>query len=143
VSQTTKEGKPLSEKVTGRTFFTFDKTFGEDSNTEQVYDSVARGIVSSVVNGLNGTIFAYTDKRRAEKPIQCKDREAFRRDRTRMEVSCTWQQKIFFHTFRVSKIEMFLVRASILEIYNEDVRDLLSNSNQTLQVREDPRLRKD
>jgi centromeric protein E len=36
----------------------------------------------------------------------------------------------------------FVVRASFLEIYNEEVRDLLqdySNSNKVLQIREDPR----
>jgi centromeric protein E len=33
----------------------------------------------------------------------------------------------------------FLVRVSFLEIYNEEVRDLLGDTNQTLQIREDPR----
>ena len=34
---------------------------------------------------------------------------------------------------------MFLVRVSFLEIYNEEVRDLLAESNQKVQIREDPR----
>ena len=34
---------------------------------------------------------------------------------------------------------IFLVRASFLEIYNEEVRDLLTDDNKTLQIREDPR----
>ena len=59
ITQTTSEGKPLPERVTGRTFFTFDKTFGESSTTREVYNDIAQGIVESVVNGLNGTIFAY------------------------------------------------------------------------------------
>ena len=32
----------------------------------------------------------------------------------------------------------FLVRVSFLEIYNEEVRDLLTNERKTLQIREDP-----
>jgi hypothetical protein len=59
VTQTTPEGKALPEKVTGRTFFSYDKTFGENSTTKEVYEATAKGIVSSVVAGLNGTIFAY------------------------------------------------------------------------------------
>lgn len=53
VTQTTKP-----ERVTGRTYFSFDRTFGEDASTKNVYDGVARGIVKSVAQGLNGTIFA-------------------------------------------------------------------------------------
>ena len=34
---------------------------------------------------------------------------------------------------------LFVVRASFLDIYFEEVRDLLSSNNKTLQVREDPR----
>ena len=59
VTQTTTDGKPFPDRANGRTFFTFDKTFGEDATTAQVYNDVARGIVSSAVGGLNGTIFAY------------------------------------------------------------------------------------
>ena len=58
ITQTTAAGEPL-EHVEGRSFFTFDKTFDEDSSTGQIYDSVARGILRSVMGGLNGTIFAY------------------------------------------------------------------------------------
>jgi hypothetical protein len=34
-------------------------TFGKEADTVGVYDSVAKGIVESVVSGLNGRIFAY------------------------------------------------------------------------------------
>lgn len=54
VAQCTAAGKPLAERSMGRNFFTYDKTFGESSTTRQVYDEVARGIVGSVTNGLNG-----------------------------------------------------------------------------------------
>jgi centromeric protein E len=59
ITQTTPDGKALPERITSRTFFTFDKTFGEKSTTKEVYSDVAKGIVDSVANGLNGTIFAY------------------------------------------------------------------------------------
>jgi hypothetical protein len=59
VAQTTNTGQPLPERVDGRTFFTFDKTFGEDADNVKVYENVAKGIVESVAAGLNGTIFGH------------------------------------------------------------------------------------
>ncbi len=59
VAQCTSSGKPLPERIQNRNFFTYDKTFGESSTTRQIYENTSRGIVDSVANGLNGTIFAY------------------------------------------------------------------------------------
>lgn len=56
VAQCTAEGKPLDQRIQNRNFFTFDKTFGEGSTTQQVYDEVAKGIVGSVTNGMNGCV---------------------------------------------------------------------------------------
>lgn len=39
--------------------FTFDSTFGADSLQENVYKNTAFSIVESVLEGYNGTVFAY------------------------------------------------------------------------------------
>ena len=39
--------------------FTFDTVFGPDSTQMDVYNRVARPIVDNVLEGYNGTIFAY------------------------------------------------------------------------------------
>jgi kinesin family protein 3/17 len=39
--------------------FTFDSVFGPDSAQMDVYNRVARPIVENVLEGYNGTIFAY------------------------------------------------------------------------------------
>ncbi|KAM3576480.1 hypothetical protein VYU27_001644 [Nannochloropsis oceanica] len=39
--------------------FSFDAVFGETSTQQQVYDMCAAPVVESVLNGFNGTIFAY------------------------------------------------------------------------------------
>jgi centromeric protein E len=139
VAQTTREGQPHPERVTGRTFFTFDKTFGENTTTQIVYDSVAKGIVSSAVSGLNGTIFAYGQTSSGKTHT--------------MQGSGTIEEgtvaggggivhmaaaDIFQHV-QSQTDRVFLVRASFLEIYNEEVRDLLTSDNKTLPIREDPR----
>ncbi|GMI27102.1 hypothetical protein TrRE_jg6955, partial [Triparma retinervis] len=58
-TQTLPTGAPLKEKVQNRTFFTYDKAFGEASTTTDVYANTAKNIVGSVCEGLNGTVFAY------------------------------------------------------------------------------------
>lgn len=138
IAQTTKEGKPLSERITGRTFFTFDKTFGEDVNTAQVYDSCAKGIVSSVVHGLNGTIFAY-GQTSSGKTYTMQGSGSIEEGSDSSGGIVHMAAKDIFSHIQSQQDRMFLVRASFLEIYNEEVRDLLSDSNQMLQIREDPR----
>jgi len=39
--------------------FMFDRVFDMDSNQKQVYDAAAKPIIDSVLEGFNGTIFAY------------------------------------------------------------------------------------
>ena len=138
ITQTTNTGKPLSERISGRTFFTFDKTFGEDINTTQVYDSVAKGIVSSVVNGLNGTIFAY-GQTSSGKTYTMQGSGSIEQGTSGEGGVVHMAAKDIFSLIESQQNRVFLVRASFLEIYNEEVRDLLSNSNQTLPIREDPR----
>jgi centromeric protein E len=122
--------------VAGRTFFAFDKTFGEQTTTREVYNGVAKGIVSSVVSGLNGTIFAYgqtssgkTHTMQGSGSIE----EGLNGGGVVHMAACD----IFDH-IKNTPDRLFLVRASFIEIYNEEVRDLLGN-NQTLHIREDPR----
>jgi centromeric protein E len=140
VTQTTRDGKPLSERVTGRTFFTFDKTFEEDTDNRQVYESVARDIVGSVVQGLNGTIFAYgqtsSGKTYTMQGSGNLDEGLSGGDEGGLVHMAA---NDIFSQIRDMPDRLFLVRVSFLEIYNEEVRDLLGVSNQTLQIREDPR----
>jgi centromeric protein E len=138
VSQTTKNGKPLPEKLTGRTFFTFDKTFGEDASTADIYDNVAKKIVSSAVSGLNGTIFAY-GQTSSGKTYTMQGAGSIEDGTVDGGGVVHMAAKDIFSMIEQSQDRIFLVRASFLEIYNEEVRDLLSNSHQTLPVREDPR----
>lgn len=138
VTQTTREGKPLPERISGRTFFTFDKTFGENSTTGEVYDSVAKDIVNSVVTGLNGTIFAY-GQTSSGKTYTMQGAGSIREGSMGSGGIVHMAAQDIFNSISKAQDRIFLVRASFLEIYNEEVRDLLANTSQTLQIREDPR----
>lgn len=138
VAQTTSTGQPLPERVNGRTFFTFDKTFGEGADNVTVYDNVAKGIVESVVSGLNGTIFAY-GQTSSGKTFTMQGSGSIEEGYANGGGGVVHMaaNDIFTHVTNTPD-RMFLIRASFIEIYNEEVRDLLDD-NAVLAVREDPR----
>jgi centromeric protein E len=146
VAQTTLEGKPLPERIAGRNFFTYDKTFDESSTTYQVYSAIAQPIVTTACTGRNGTIFAYgqtssgkTYTMQGSGTIE----EGSSDDVANGSGGIVHMtaRDIFAHIASCPD-RVFIVRASFLEIYNEEVRDLLqdySKGNKVLQIREDPR----
>jgi len=139
VAQTTAQGKPLPDRVMGRNFFTYDKTFGEESSTTEVYEKVAQNIVQSVCTGLNGTIFAYGQTSSGKTyTMQGAGTIAEGFDGSGGGGIVHMAAHDVFQHITQQPDRVFLVRASFLEIYNEEVRDLL-NDNRPLQVREDPR----
>ena len=147
ITQTTNEGKPLPERINGRTFFTFDRTFAEKSNTGAVYEDVAKNIVHSVMGGLNGTIFAYGQTSSGKTYTMQGGGSA---DRSTEGIVHMAAKDIFHHIHESTAqnrnqdhSKVYLIRVSFIEIYNEEVRDLLvtkgSGEDASLQIREDPR----
>ena len=122
-----------SSKGTPKTF-QFDYVYPMDTTQRDIYDQVAFPIVDSIFQGYNGTIFAYG---------QTGCGKTF----TMMGIVNDPELKgiipnAFSHIFGFIKTEgeskKFLVRCSFVEIYNEEVRDLLINKSQKLDIREDP-----
>ncbi|XP_065886082.1 kinesin-II 85 kDa subunit-like [Dysidea avara] len=115
--------------------FTFDLVFDMDAAQTEVYNETARPIVDSVLEGYNGTIFAYgqtgTGKTYTMAGVPGVS-----------ELSGIIPNS-FAHIFgHIAKCEgevRFLVRVSYLQIYNEDVCDLLGKDpTSKLEVKERP-----
>ncbi|KAJ3192198.1 Kinesin-like protein kif3b [Irineochytrium annulatum] len=100
--------------------FTFDASFDETCTQIEVYNSTARVIVDAALNGFNGTVFCYgqtgTGKTFSMQGIP--NVPALR------GIIPNAFNHIFDHIAR-SAHKKFLVRVSFLEIYNEEIRDLL------------------
>ncbi|XP_068393858.1 kinesin-like protein KIF17 isoform X1 [Eschrichtius robustus] len=114
--------------------FTFDGAYYMDHFTEQIYNEIAYPLVEGVTEGYNGTIFAYgqtgsgksfTMQGLPDPPCQ------------RGIIPRAFEH--IFESVQCAENTKFLVRASYLEIYNEDVRDLLgTDTKQKLELKEHP-----
>lgn len=102
--------------------FTFDFTYSPNCSQKDLYDQCAFDLVESVIQGYNGTIFAYgqTGTGKTHTMIGLKTEE----DKGIIP-------RTFEHIFKIiqsTENTDFLVSCSMLEIYNEEIRDLLSSN---------------
>ncbi|KAL8622264.1 Kinesin-like protein kif3a [Nucella lapillus] len=115
--------------------FTFDIAFGPDCKQLDVYNQVARPVVNCVVEGYNGTIFAYGQTGTGKTYTM----EGVRAIPEKRGIIPNSFAHIFGHIAKAEEDVRFLVRVSYLEIYNEEVRDLLGKEqHQHLEVKERP-----
>lgn len=114
--------------------FTFDSVYDSNSKQLDLYDETFRPLVESVLLGFNGTIFAYGQTGTGKTYTM----EGVRNDPERRGVIPNSFEHIFTHISR-SQNQQYLVRASYLEIYQEEIRDLLSkDQSRRLELRERP-----
>ncbi|XP_031157829.1 kinesin-like protein KIF17 isoform X2 [Sander lucioperca] len=114
--------------------FTFDGTYFIDQTTEQMYNEIAYPLVEGVTEGYNGTIFAYgqTGSGKSFTMQGVHDPAA-----QRGVIPRAFEH--IFESIQCAENTKFLVRASYLEIYNEEIRDLLGNdTKQRLELKEHP-----
>uniref|UniRef100_A0A672RJP0 Kinesin-like protein n=1 Tax=Sinocyclocheilus grahami TaxID=75366 RepID=A0A672RJP0_SINGR len=114
--------------------FTFDSVYDWNSKQMELYDETFRPLVDSVLFGFNGTIFAYGQTGTGKTFTM----EGVRNDPDRRGVIPNSFEHIFTHISR-SQNQQYLVRASYLEIYQEEIRDLLSkDQSRRLELKERP-----
>lgn len=117
----------LENSTDGGKVFQFDAAFGPDCTTEQVYENVGSVIVEAVLNGYNGTVFAY-------------GQTGCGKSHTMHGFVERTLEHIFEATSTASSNTRYLALLSYLEIYNERLRDLLRDDqiDGQLQLKEDP-----
>lgn len=114
--------------------FTYDGVYFTDSTTRALYEDIAFPLVEGVLEGYNGTIFAY-------------GQTGCGKSYTMSGVVDPPEQngvipRAFEHIFEAATVTedtKFLLHGSYLEIYNEEIRDLLGrNSKMKLDLHEHP-----
>lgn len=115
--------------------FTFDIVFGPNCKQLDVYNKVARPVVDCVLEGYNGTIFAYGQTGTGKTYTM----EGLRAIPEKRGIIPNSFAHIFGHIAKAEGDTRFLVRVAYLEIYNEEVKDLLGkDQNARLEVKERP-----
>eukprot|EP00928_Gymnodinium_smaydae_P099569 TRINITY_DN9540_c0_g1_i1.p1 TRINITY_DN9540_c0_g1~~TRINITY_DN9540_c0_g1_i1.p1 ORF type:complete len:710 (+),score=198.58 TRINITY_DN9540_c0_g1_i1:253-2382(+) len=115
--------------------FVFDRVFHMDSSQEEVYNYAARPIIQAVLCGFNGTVFAYGQTSSGKTyTMEGPDIE----DKVHQGVIPRMVWSIFDGIYNADEQIEFLVKVSIVEIYNERIRDLLNPAKQNMKVHEDP-----
>ncbi|KAK2850438.1 hypothetical protein Q7C36_009221 [Tachysurus vachellii] len=113
--------------------YVFDRVLPPNTNQELVYDACAKQIVKDVLNGYNGTIFAYGQTSSGKTHTM----EGNLHDSARKGIIPRISQDIFDHIYSMDEDLEFHIKVSYFEIYLDKIRDLLDVSKTNLAVHED------
>ncbi|NXH60441.1 KIF15 protein, partial [Rhabdornis inornatus] len=120
--------------------FTFDYVANMETTQESVFSGAAKNIVESCMNGYNGTIFAYgqTGSGKTFTMMGPSDSDNFTHS-LRGVIPRSFEYLFFLIEREKEKAgsgKSFLCKCSFIEIYNEQIFDLLDSASAGLFVRE-------
>ncbi|GAB2250282.1 hypothetical protein Droror1_Dr00013641 [Drosera rotundifolia] len=119
--------KPHGTPVSGVSY-TFDHVLDQTCANSRVYELLTKDIISAAVEGFNGTVFAYG---------QTSSGKTFTMNGSDNDPGIIHRAvKAIFDKIEKLPEREFLIRVSYMEIYNEEINDLLVVENQKLQMHE-------
>src|SRR5271170_2111533 len=121
----------MGKRVKDQTF-AFDRVFDENTTQADVYEATTRGLLDSVLDGYNATVFAYG-------ATGCGKTHTITGTAQQPGIIFLTMQELFEKIAERSDEKHTEISLSYLEIYNETIRDLLvpGGSKQGLMLRED------
>jgi len=121
---------PLRKHRSNERQYVFDSTFGADSTQKEVYEKTTQSLVKSVLEGFHATVFAYGATGAGK---------TFTMVGTPEHPGCMVRalNELYETMDKASAEAVFKVTMSYLEIYNENIRDLLNPSSGHLELRDD------
>jgi kinesin family member 5 len=125
----------LYQSNEGNAPFTFDRVFGLSSRQIDIFDFSIRSTVGDVMNGYNGTVFAYGQTGAGKSFTMMGDMD----DTEFKGVIPRIMEQIFDAIMTASSTIEFTVGIGYMEIYMERIRDLMAPSNDNLPINEGPR----
>uniref|UniRef100_A0A3Q3WLB9 Kinesin-like protein n=1 Tax=Mola mola TaxID=94237 RepID=A0A3Q3WLB9_MOLML len=111
--------------VIGGKPYVFDRVFQSNTTQEQVYNACAQKIVKDVLEGYNGTIFAYGQTSSGKTHTM----EGNLHDTDSMGIIPRIVQDIFNYIYSMDENLEFHIKVSYFEIYLDKIRDLLDGNN--------------
>ncbi|CAI9115993.1 OLC1v1017027C1 [Oldenlandia corymbosa var. corymbosa] len=119
--------RALGTPISGLSY-AFDHVFDQDSTNARVYELLTRDIIHAAVEGFNGTAFAYG---------QTSSGKTYTMNGCDSDPGIIHRAvKDIFEETKMRTDREFLIRVSYMEIYNEEINDLLAVENQKLPIHE-------
>ncbi|XP_073402126.1 kinesin-like protein KIF27 [Dendrobates tinctorius] len=117
--------------------FTFDHVFGKSSTQDDVYDSCIKPLLVSLIEGYNATVFAYGQTGSGKTYTIGGGHVASVAEEEKGIIPRAIQE--LFHTISENHNIDFTVKVSYIEVYKEDLRDLLEleTNVKDMHIRED------
>ena len=111
--------------------YAFDQAFDKNSGQVQIYQNTTKFLIEGVLHGFNATVFAYgaTGAGKTYTMVGTENNPG------NMFLAF---QDLFLKMKESEKEKKYVIRVSFLEIYNEQIRDLIVISQDFLEMREDP-----
>ena len=131
----TKEFKEKDSPIPGNLIFKYDKVFKSEAAQNLIYENVGKRIVGDVMEGYNGTIFAYGQSG-SGKTYTMYGPDIF--DDIYKGIIPRIVEDIFNYVEQADDNIDFQFKLSILEIYKEVMYDLLSQQVTDLKIQENP-----
>ncbi len=126
IMQKQKQLKDLKES-----YFSFDFVFDKETTQEEIYLNTSKLLLEEVLEGYNATIFAYGATGSGKTFTMVGNGE-----NPGIMVRAVSD---LFSMVESSKNKTFNIKIVYVEVYNENIRDLISGKND-LEIREDPKL---
>ncbi|XP_049869447.1 kinesin-like protein KIF19 isoform X2 [Pectinophora gossypiella] len=104
--------------------YVYDRVFGEDSTQEEVYDTVCAPLVGDTLRGFAGAVFAY-------------GATGAGKTHTMTGLMSRALSHLFTDIAESDKPQSYEVKMSYIEIYNENIRDLLNPGAGPLELRDE------
>ncbi|CAH2001133.1 unnamed protein product [Acanthoscelides obtectus] len=114
--------------IAGKVYL-FDKVFKPNASQEKVYNEAAKSIVTDVLSGFNGTIFAY-GQTSSGKTHTMEGVLVFTGDPQKQGIIPRIVNDIFNHIYAMEENLEFHIKVSYFEIYMDKIRDLLDGATE-------------
>ena len=131
----TKEIKDTNAQIPSNLIFKYDKIFTSESQQNQIYENVGKRIVGDVMEGYNGTIFAYGQSG-SGKTYTMYGPDIY--DDIYKGIIPRIVEDIFNYVEKADDNVDFQFKLSVLEIYKEVMYDLLTQQSGDIKIQENP-----
>ena len=110
--------------------FSFDYIFNMNSNQQEVYNKTSKPLIDSVLKGYNSTIFCYGQTSSGKTYTMTGPVNSFNSNNNNNRgIIQRAIEDIFEFIDKHNENNKFVIKASYLQIYNENINDLLINKN--------------